>query len=159
VPSKWQLLGDKRCNPNGKNPTDFWIFDAEEEKMEAYLERENSVLEINRISNNNKREKTPHPCQFPEALVERVIKAATNENDIVLDIFNGSGTTTKVADELKRRWIGIDKEETYCRIAKLRVEGNLQRKVINNKVHILNAETANESSETGQQSIFQISNY
>ena len=138
IPSKWQLLGDKRCNPNGKNPTDFWTFKDEDKKLETYLEAENSVYEINRISNNNKKEKTPHPCQFPEALVERVIKSATNEGDIVLDIFNGSGTTSKVANQLNRSWIGIDRDKNYCKIVKLRVENNLIREVKNNKIYILN---------------------
>ena len=133
IPSKWQLLGDKRCNPNGKNPTDYWYLEMSEEEKEYFmLDIENSIYEIHRISNNNKKEKTTHPCQFPEELVRRVIKASTNEGDLVLDIFNGSGTTGKIATELNRNWIGIDKEEKYCKIAKMRIENTLQKEVRNN---------------------------
>lgn len=147
IPSKWQLLGDKRCNPMGKNPTDFWTFDlTEEEKEYFFLDTENAVYEINRISNNNKKEKTHHPCQFPEKLVERVIKAATNQGDVVLDIFNGSGTTSKIANDLGRLWIGIDRDKNYCKIAKMRVENNLTRVVRNNKVYISNIEEENHQS-------------
>lgn len=49
-----------------------------------------------------------YPTQKPEALLERIIKASSNEGDIVLDAFAGSGTTLAVAEKLKRRWIGID---------------------------------------------------
>ncbi len=156
IPSKWQLLGDKRCNPLGKNPTDFWVFENETEKELAFLDSENSIYEIHRISNNNKKEKTNHPCQFPEKLVERVIKSATNKGDVVLDIFNGSGTTCKVANDLERNWIGIDKEEKYCKVAKLRIENNLQKVVKNNKIYFLNLEeqiqtlTLFEGDETAQ---------
>ncbi len=49
-----------------------------------------------------------YPTQKPEALLERLIKASTNEGDLVLDFFCGSGTTLAVAEKLKRRWIGCD---------------------------------------------------
>jgi site-specific DNA-methyltransferase (adenine-specific)/adenine-specific DNA-methyltransferase len=49
-----------------------------------------------------------YPTQKPEALLSRIIKAATNEGDIVLDFFCGSGTTLAVAEKLNRRWIGCD---------------------------------------------------
>lgn len=49
-----------------------------------------------------------YPTQKPEALLERIIKSSSNEGDIVVDAFAGSGTTLAVAEKLKRRWIGID---------------------------------------------------
>ena len=49
-----------------------------------------------------------YPTQKPEALLERIIKASSNENSIVLDCFMGSGTTQAVAQKLGRKWIGID---------------------------------------------------
>jgi len=49
-----------------------------------------------------------YPTQKPEKLLERIIKASSNENDIVLDAFAGSGTTLAVAEKLNRRWIGMD---------------------------------------------------
>lgn len=107
ITPKWK--NDKRNNPKGKNPTDFWEFSEN-----------NCIWEINRVVNVSK-EKTKHPCQFPEKLVERVIKASSNEGDVVLDMFNGSGTTCKVAYELNRNFIGIDKEMKYCKIAEDRI--------------------------------------
>lgn len=53
-------------------------------------------------------QQTGYPTQKPEALLERIIKASSNEGDIVLDCFAGSGTTPAVAEKLNRRWIAID---------------------------------------------------
>ena len=58
----------------------------------------------NRASSN----RTDYPTQKPEALLERIIKASSNENAIVLDCFCGSGTTAAVAEKLNRRWIMAD---------------------------------------------------
>ena len=54
------------------------------------------------------REKTDYPTQKPEQLLARIVEVASQEGDIVLDAFAGSGTTCAVAEKLKRRWIGID---------------------------------------------------
>lgn len=54
------------------------------------------------------KEKEGYPTQKNENLLERIIKASTNENDIVLDFFGGSGTTASVAEKLGRRWIVCD---------------------------------------------------
>jgi site-specific DNA-methyltransferase (adenine-specific) len=54
------------------------------------------------------KERTGYPTQKPEALLERVIRASSNEGDVVLDPFCGCGTAIAVAERLKRRWIGID---------------------------------------------------
>ena len=54
------------------------------------------------------KERLGYPTQKPEALLERIIEASSNENDIVLDPFCGCGTAIAVAERLKRRWIGID---------------------------------------------------
>ena len=54
-----------------------------------------------------------HPTQKPIALLEKIILASTDENDLILDPFNGSGTTGIVASRLKRKYIGIDKEKEY----------------------------------------------
>lgn len=56
----------------------------------------------------NERKEVNYPTQKPEALLERIIKASSNEGDIVLDAFAGSGTTLAVAEKLGRKWIGID---------------------------------------------------
>lgn len=49
-----------------------------------------------------------YPTQKPEALLERIIRASSNEGDIILDFFCGSGTTLAVAEKLNRRWVGCD---------------------------------------------------
>ena len=62
-----------------------------------------------------------HPTQKPEALLHRVLLAATNPGDLVLDPFFGSGTTGAVAKRLGRDWIGIDREADYIEIAERRI--------------------------------------
>ncbi|HYX40137.1 MAG TPA: DNA methyltransferase, partial [Pyrinomonadaceae bacterium] len=54
------------------------------------------------------KEKLGYPTQKPEALLERIISASSNEGDVVLDPFCGCGTTINVAERLHRRWLGID---------------------------------------------------
>ena len=63
-----------------------------------------------------------HPAPFPEQLAHRVILSASNELNVVLDPFNGRGTTSQQAEKLNRRWIGIEIEEKYCEIAAKRIE-------------------------------------
>ncbi len=70
-------------------------------------------------------EKWGHPAMFPEELARRVIKLFSFVGDVVLDPFNGVGTTTKVAKELKRRFIGIDISPEYCRKAEMRLNQKL----------------------------------
>ena len=61
-----------------------------------------------------------HPTQKPEALLERIILASSKENDVILDPFNGSGTTGIVCKNLNRRYIGIDNEAEYLELTKKR---------------------------------------
>ncbi|HHS97111.1 MAG TPA: site-specific DNA-methyltransferase [Chloroflexi bacterium] len=58
-----------------------------------------------------------HPAMFPEEIPYRLIRLFTYRGDIVLDPFNGAGTTTAVAYRLQRRFIGVDISETYCHTA------------------------------------------
>jgi modification methylase len=62
-----------------------------------------------------------HPTQKPEALLHRVLMASTRAGDTVLDPFFGTGTTGAVARRLGRRFIGIEREENYARIARQRI--------------------------------------
>ena len=62
-----------------------------------------------------------HPAMFPEELARRVIQLFSYKNDIILDPFNGVGTTTYVSKILKRRYIGIDISKEYCDTAKERL--------------------------------------
>jgi adenine-specific DNA-methyltransferase len=58
--------------------------------------------------NSQAKERISYPTQKPEALLERIIKASSNEGDLVADFFCGSGTTLSVAEKLGRKWIGSD---------------------------------------------------
>lgn len=63
-----------------------------------------------------------HPTQKPTALLERIIKASSNENDVVLDPFSGTFTTCAVAQTLNRRSIGIEIQEEYVKIGLRRLQ-------------------------------------
>ena len=69
-----------------------------------------------------------HPTQKPIELLEKIILASTNENDLILDPFNGSGTTGIVASKLKRRYIGIEKEKEYLDLTIKRKESDENEK-------------------------------
>lgn len=66
--------------------------------------------------------KNVHPTQKPVAVLEKIIKIASNENDIVLDCFNGVGSTGEAALKLNRRYIGIEIDKNYTEITKKRLE-------------------------------------
>jgi len=80
-------FGTQQLNPKGKHPDDVW--------------------EISIVA-PSARERLGYPTQKPLALLERIIKASSNEGDVVLDPFCGCGTALVAAQELNRRWIGID---------------------------------------------------
>ena len=67
-------------------------------------------------------ENTAHPTQKPEKLIAKLILASTDEGDMILDPFLGSGTTSVVAKKLGRGYIGIEKNATYCSWAEERLE-------------------------------------
>lgn len=95
-PKKGELSG----NPLGKNPSDIW--------------------EIPNVKANHI-EKTVHPCQFPVALVQRLIRALAPANGLVCDPFLGSGTSAVAAYVENRRFIGCDIQEEYINIASKRI--------------------------------------
>ncbi|HYU94671.1 MAG TPA: site-specific DNA-methyltransferase [Sphingomicrobium sp.] len=66
-----------------------------------------------------------HPTQKPEALLYRILLACTKPGDVVLDPFFGTGTTGAVARRLGRRWIGIEREPTYVKVARERIASTL----------------------------------
>ena len=71
---------------------------------------------------NVSKEKTIHPCQIPEKLIERIILMATDKQDLIIDPFCGSGTVCAVAKKLNRNYIGIEISEEYCQISKERIK-------------------------------------
>lgn len=88
-------------------------------KLDDVIKKEwaNSVWHIPPVPPNT----LPHPCPFPEEIPYRLISLYSNEQDIVLDPFNGIGQTTKVAYNLKREQIGFDTINEFCEIAKGRL--------------------------------------
>ncbi len=78
---------------------------------------------------NGMEEKTRHPAQKPEELLRKMILAASNPGDVVLDPFSGSGTTIVVAEQLGRLWLGCDINEEYNSWARRRIDAVRQKTV------------------------------
>ena len=83
-----------------------------------------NLLEFSRDSNKL------HPTQKPVVLFEYLIKTYTNEGEVVLDNCMGSGTTAVACENLKHRWIGMEKEKKYCDVIVNRLE---ERRKLKNK--------------------------
>ncbi len=83
--------------------------------------------------NSQAKEDLDYPTQKPEALVERIINASSNPNDIVLDCFIGSGTTAAVAQKLGRRWIGADINKGAIQTTSKRLQGVIDEQLKNAK--------------------------
>lgn len=64
-----------------------------------------------------------HPAAISEDFFEKVISATTNEGDLVIDVFTGSGTVPVVCERLHRRWIGIEIKPKFCEMTLKRVAG------------------------------------
>lgn len=118
-PRHWQRKHDALLfySKTGK-----WVFNAmmvpaSSQRMKGELKKEDDVWDIPTI-NNMAKERVGYPTQKPEALLERIIKASSNEGDIVLDPFCGCGTAIVVAHKLNRGWIGIDINRTAYDITK-----------------------------------------
>jgi site-specific DNA-methyltransferase (adenine-specific) len=79
--------------------------------------------------NSQAKERLGYPTQKPEALLERIIKASSNEGDTVLDPFCGCGTTVAAAQKLNRKWIGIDITHLAVALMKHRLKDMLGEKV------------------------------
>jgi len=84
--------------------------------------------DIHRIKHNKYRDE--HPCQLPIHLLERIILMSTDEGDIVLDPFVGTGTTAIAAKRLGRKFIGIDIDEEYVNIT----QNKLSKEFANSKI-------------------------
>jgi site-specific DNA-methyltransferase (adenine-specific) len=95
--------------------------------------------------NSQAKERLGYPTQKPEALLARIITAASNEGDTVLDPFCGCGTTVAAAERLGRRWIGIDVTHLAIGLIKARMTDmfgdNLDFKVVGEPTTVEDAET------------------
>ena len=96
--------GKLKCNPLGKNPGDVWI-----------------IPKVTSGANRASPERTPHPAQFPVAVIERIILACSNEAEFVLDPFAGSGSTMVAAYLAGRDSLGLEIRPDYTEIATKRL--------------------------------------
>lgn len=83
---------------------------------------EDDVLYEDIICESNTAKKNIHPAPYPLELIERLVKLYSYKDDVILDPFNGIGTTTHAACNLSRQFIGIDLSEKYCDIAIERIK-------------------------------------
>jgi len=112
VPSARQTTyGDRRANPVGKIPDDTWFLRPQE--SEEHFTPDDDTWSFARVCGTF-RERTAHPCQMPEAVLERIVQVASNPGDLVFDPFAGSGTTLAAAKKLKRRYLGTELSEDYA---------------------------------------------
>ena len=117
VPSARQLIyKDKRANPLGKIPDDVW--------------------QISRVCGTFKERIGEHPCQMPEDLLELIIKTSSNNGDLVLDPFGGTGTTAAVTKKLKRNFITMEISKEYYDVILKRLDGKVAEIRRNKKVEI-----------------------
>jgi len=91
--------GKLRCNTLGKNPSDVW-----------------QIAKVTSGTDRSSDERTNHPAQFPEDLIARMVKGFSNENDIILDPFIGSGTTARTAMLNNRLFLGFEINKNYIEI-------------------------------------------
>ena len=87
IEKKYPELCYRHYLGEGKLPVDYWLID---------------------IENQMSKSRVNYATQKPEKLLERIIKASSDENSLVVDLFGGSGTTAAVAEKLGRRWISTD---------------------------------------------------
>jgi DNA modification methylase len=101
-----------------KNPTDKRILkQLSKGKTGAKLYDWWEIDQIKNVSN----EKTAHPCQIPEEIIRRIILTTAQENQLIIDVFAGSGTTLAVAKKLGFDSIGYEIDENYCAIIENRL--------------------------------------
>lgn len=90
------------------------------DRYKSQLKNPSDVWKIPMVSGNFL-ERTGHPAQYPEKLIERIVLAGTNKGDVVLDPFMGSGTTAVVAKKLGRKYIGYEIVPEYIEMSNTRL--------------------------------------
>ena len=105
--------GKLKCNPLGKNPSDVW-----------------QIPKVTSGKDRSSDERTPHPAQFPLALIERILKACSNPGDTVLDPFMGSGSLAEAALRTGRNAVGFEVRQDYVEIASRRLDAFFERRAL-----------------------------
>lgn len=97
--------GKLRCNTIGKNPSDVW-----------------QIAKVTSGTDRASPEREPHPAQFPLDLIDRIVRGFSNEGEVVLDPFMGSGSTAESCIRNGRKVIGFEIRPDYCEIAAKRLK-------------------------------------
>ena len=122
------IIWDRRNSPNIRNdvlvPCTEHIYWLCKKKPKVFRDAVDQEYRSEVWVINPERQKQ-HPAPFPEQLVENCIKLTTQEGDLVLDPFMGSGTTAVVSQNLNRKWIGFDIDEKYATITEDRLNEGL----------------------------------
>lgn len=112
VPSARQLVyADKRANPSGRLPDNTWIL-RPQDAPDGFREDDDTWY-FPRVAGTFKEREGFHGCQMPEQLLGRIIRLCSNEGELVVDPFAGSGTTLAVAKKLNRKYLGFEVSEDY----------------------------------------------
>lgn len=114
VPSARQLVyADTRADPKGRLPDDTWILRPQD--LPDGFRSDGDTWYFPRVCGTFKERVGGHGCQMPERLLGRIIRACSNEGDLVLDPFGGTGTTLVVAKKLRRQYIGFEISPRYTK--------------------------------------------
>lgn len=121
IEKKWKKAADGRYYRDDVNPTKggtrvIWLDEIEGDIVDSVWD---DIPPVNPIAD----EKVDYATQKPEALLERIINASTNKNDLIADFFCGSGTTAAVAEKLGRKWITTDLGRFSIHTARKRLIG------------------------------------
>jgi site-specific DNA-methyltransferase (adenine-specific) len=102
-------------------PTTEWLFWIKKDFNSVPYFNKSLATHKKNIWRINKEKNNPHPAPFPEELVDNIVKSSCPENGLVLDCYNGSGTTAVVAKKNNMDYIGIDISEQYIQMTKDRI--------------------------------------
>src|SRR5436305_1140488 len=116
---------DVRANPKGKLPDDTWYL-RPQETGEEFFGPDSDTWYVSRLCGTFGEREGWHGCQMPFGVLNRIIRASSNPGDVVLDPFNGSGTTVVSAALLDRQYLGIDQSKEYVGFAKKRLKHYLE---------------------------------
>ena len=110
-----------------KEYVNYVYFNKEYEELRQEYEELRYTFNLEPLMNNVwksniRNDGSNHICEKPLDLIEKIIRVSSNKGDIILDCFNGSGTTGIVANQLKRKYIGIELLEENCEITKNRLQ-------------------------------------
>jgi site-specific DNA-methyltransferase (adenine-specific) len=121
VPSARQLVyADARADANGRVPDDTWIL-RPQDVPDGFVPDQDTWY-FPRVCGTFKERAGWHGCQMPEQLLGRIIRACSNEGEVVLDPFAGSGTTLVTAKKLGRKWLGFEISPNYAAQTQARLD-------------------------------------